>query len=252
MYDLQRASMWKRISACLFDGILLAIVSVLFAYLISVACSYDRYAAVIKEKYEVYGQEYGVDLNMPYADFESMSDETRNLLEKANQALSNDEEAVYAYGMMTQLTLLITTFGILMGFIVMEFTVPMLLGNGQTLGKKIFGIAVMTKEGVRLNGKTLFARTILGKYAIETMIPVYVLIMVFFGTIGIIAPVILIALAVTEIALLIATYEHSAIHDKIASTVAVDMGSQLIFESREELIAYKEEAHREKVRNTTY
>ena len=33
--DLQKASMWKRISAFLFDGILLSIVAVLFALVLS-------------------------------------------------------------------------------------------------------------------------------------------------------------------------------------------------------------------------
>ena len=49
IYDLQKASMWKRISAAMFDGILLGIAAVLFAWLLSLALGFDggvvRYTA---------------------------------------------------------------------------------------------------------------------------------------------------------------------------------------------------------------
>ncbi|MBQ3079504.1 MAG: RDD family protein [Clostridia bacterium] len=252
IYDLQKAGMWKRISAWLFDMILLAVVAALFGYLISTAVNYDGYAAKLNDRYSVYEAEYGVNLHMSSADYEGLSEEEKLNAENAYHALSMDDEAVYAYGMMTQLTLIITTFGILLAFIVMEFTIPMAFGNGQTLGKKIFGIALMTKEGVRVYGKTLFARTILGKFAVETMIPVYIVIMIFFGTIGILGPLILAALLLVQAVMLISTSAHSAIHDAIASTVAVDFGSQMIFDTREELIEYKNMIHAQKVQESAY
>ena len=45
IYDLQRASMWKRISAWLLDAILLCIVATLMAFLLSTALNYDKYSA---------------------------------------------------------------------------------------------------------------------------------------------------------------------------------------------------------------
>ena len=44
IYDLQRASMWKRISAWLLDAILLCIVTTLMAFLLSIALNYDSYS----------------------------------------------------------------------------------------------------------------------------------------------------------------------------------------------------------------
>ena len=52
IYDLQKATMWKRISAWLFDTILLAIVAVLCAWLVSVISGFDGYNAALAERYQ--------------------------------------------------------------------------------------------------------------------------------------------------------------------------------------------------------
>ena len=154
--------------------------------------------------------------------------------------------------MMLQLSLLIASFGILAGYGIMEFAIPLILKNGQTLGKKIFGIAVMHTSFIKISGPMLFARTILGKFAIETMVPVYILIMMFFGAIGVVGPAILILIAVLQIAVLIFTNTNSAIHDLLSKTVTVDLMSQKIFENEDELLKWKEQMHAEKAAKQTY
>ena len=57
--SLQRAGMWKRISAFLFDAILLGILAVLFAFLFSSILGYDRYVDTLNRAYETYGEKYG-------------------------------------------------------------------------------------------------------------------------------------------------------------------------------------------------
>ena len=52
IYDLQRASLWKRISAFLFDAILLGIAAVLFAWCLSAALGYDGYSDTLITKTE--------------------------------------------------------------------------------------------------------------------------------------------------------------------------------------------------------
>ena len=250
--DTQKASMWKRISAFLFDGILLTIAAVLFAWLISVAVNYDQPANRLQESYARYEAEYSVDFDMSMDAYAALTEDELANVNNAYAALSADEEAVYAYNLLMQLTLLITTFGILLAYIVLEFTVPMLFGSGQTLGKKIFGIAVMRTDSVAVNGVVMFIRTVLGKYAIETMIPVYIVIMIYFNSIGLIGAVILLGLLILQIALMAATKTNSAIHDYLATTVTVDLASQMIFKTREDMIAYKEKLHAEKVASSPY
>ena len=252
MYDLQKASMFKRISAYLFDGILLSIVAVLCMLALSAVLGYDGYSETVDAAYDKYGELYGVDLRISTSEYEKLDEEARANTQKALDALNADQESRKALNMMLQLSILIASFGILAGYGIMEFAIPLILKNGQTLGKKIFGIAVMHTSFIRISGPMLFARTILGKYAIETMVPVYILIMMFFGAIGVVGPAILILIAVLQIAVLIFTNTNSAIHDLLSKTVTVDLMSQKIFENEDELLKWKEQMHAEKAARQTY
>lgn len=252
IYDLQKASMWKRISAFLFDLILLSIVSVLFAWVLSQVLGYDGYQQRLDEAYTRVGEEYGIDLRMPLAEYNALDDAGRATLNAAYDALSADAEANRTYGMLIQLTILISSIAILLGYLTMEFAVPLKLGDGRTLGKKVFGLAVMQNDGVRLRAVGLFIRTVLGKYAVETMIPVIILMMVFWGTIGVMGPIVLFAILAVEAAVMVGTKTNAMIHDLLAATVVVDYASQMIFDTREDLIRYKEKIHAEMAAKQEY
>ena len=252
IYDLQKASMWKRISAFLFDLILLSIVSVLFAWVLSQVLGYDGYQQRLDDAYTRVGEEYGIDLRMPLAEYNALDEAGRSTLNAAYDALSADADATRTYSMLIQLTILISSIAILLGYLVMEFAVPLKLGNGRTLGKKAFGLAVMYADGVRLRAVGLFTRTVLGKYAVETMIPVIILMMVFWGTIGVIGPIVLFAILAVEAAVMVGTKTNAMIHDLLATTVVVDYASQMIFETREDMIRYKEKIHAEMAAKQEY
>lgn len=252
IYDLQKASMWKRISAFLFDVIMLSVVAVLCAWLLSVVTGFDGHYDTLTERYDHYETEFGISFDMSLSEYEAMTDAELKVLDDAYAALSRDDQAVYSYNMVVQLTLLITTIGIFMGYMLMEFMVPMLFKNGQTLGKKVFGIAVMRTEGVKINGVCLFIRTILGKYTIETMVPVLLILMIVSGSIGIVGPLVIGLIFLLNVIVMIATKTNSAIHDLLANTVTVDIASQMIFDTQADLIAYKQKVHAEKVAQSTY
>ena len=252
IYDLQRASMWKRISAWLLDAILLCIIATLMAFVLAAVTNYDSYSEQLDARYTYFEEQYGVSRNLTQEQVNAMSDEERANLAAADEAIKADEEALYAYNMMLQLIIIMTSFGILLGYVVLEFAVPMVLGNGQTIGKKVFSLGVMQQNGVRVNGVCMFIRTVLGKYAIETMIPVMMVLMLFFGTIGTVGWIIVGAIGIVQVALLITTRERCMIHDKLANTVTVDLPSQMIFKTQEDLIAYKEKVAAEKAANQVY
>lgn len=252
IYDLQRASMLKRISAWLLDTIMLVIVATLMAFLLSMLLNYDSYSDRLDARYAYYEAEYGVTRNLTQEQVDAMTPEQLDRLETASQALSEDEEALHAYGMMIQLMIVITSLSLLLAYIVTEWAVPLALGNGQTIGKKIFGIAVMRQDGVRVNGVCMFIRTVLGKFTIETMIPVMMVLMLFFGSIGAVGWLITGVILIIEIALLVTTRERCMIHDKLANTVTVDLASQMIFQSPEALLAYKEKVAAQKAAEQTY
>ena len=252
IYDLQRASMWKRISAYLFDAILLSIVAVLFAWMMSCLLGFDRYSDTLNAAYTHYGESYGVNFNLSLQEYEALSADEIEKLNTAYAAMAGDQEAVGAYNMLIQLMLLITSLGLLFAFAIMEFLIPLKLGNGQTLGKKIFGIGLMQQDGVCINGRLLFIRTILGKYTLETMIPILIVMMIWFGLLGLTGTLVLLGILLVQFLMLLLTRNRLAIHDAMSATVAVDVASQLIFPDRAAMIAYKERIHAEAAAREPY
>lgn len=250
--DLQKASIWKRASAYLFDLIVLGIVVVGIAFLLSGVLGYDRYSRTLDEAYDTYETRYGITFELTQEEFNAMPEEQRARYDEAYQALIADEEAMYAYNMVINLALVILTISILIAYAGLEYVVPLLLKNGQTLGKKIFGLCVMRTDCVRVTGLQLFVRSILGKYTIETMAPVLILVMLYFGTVGLTGTLVLGLILLLQIIALCATRNNCAIHDLLAGTVVVDFHSQRIFDSTEELVEYKKLLAAERAARQSY
>ena len=94
----------------------------------------------------------------------------------------------------------------------------------------------------------MFARTILGKFTIETMLPIMILIS-FLNSFGLLVAG---CFWVAQIVIPLATRDKTAIHDLMACTVAVDLNSQMIFDSPEEMVAYHERIHAEVAAKADY
>ena len=254
--DLQSASMWKRISAWLFDSILLVTVAVLFGLLLSALLGFDGYYDRLGQAYETYETQFGIDFELTQEAYDAMTQEEKDqyaaIYDQAYEALIADEDAMYIYNMVVNMTLLILSISILLGTLLMEFVFPLWFGNGQTLGKKIFSIGVMRADSIKLPTVQLFIRTILGKYAVETMVPVFVLILLFLGAMDVIGIAVLAGLLIAQIICLLAGRERRAIHDRLAGTVVVDIASQRIFRSSQELIDYTKKVHAERAARQDY
>lgn len=235
MTDIQKASLLKRFSAFLLDVILLVVFATGVAALMSVIIDFDKYIDLLDEtKQECV--DAGIDME--------------KLDEKSYASLTDVQKETYAkyegaLGTWFNLILLTVSLSFFFAYLVLEFLLPLLLfKNGQTVGKKVFGVGVMHVTGVRLTTFGLFVRSILGKYTIETMVPFTLIMVTLFMRVGIIPFVVLVALAIFQIILFFASKTFSFIHDAIASTVAVDMATQMIFETYDDKVKYVEEQHR--------
>ena len=249
MLDLQRANMLKRISAAIFDFILLATLAVGLMWGMSAALDYDSYSEKIYERREFYYEKYGFDES---TQFDKLTDEEKERYNAAKEEYNSDKEVMSAFQMMFNLSLIIVTFPTLLAFLILEFFVPLLFKNGQTLGKKIFGIAVMRVDGIRVNGVLMFARSILGKFTVGTMLPILAFVLTIFGILGIVGILIFGGIIFTQIVLVLFTKARTPIHDKLAQTVTVDMASQMIFDTTEELVAYKNKLQAENADKAAY
>lgn len=251
-YDLQKASLWKRIIARLFDFILMGILTVGVAFVLSAVLGYDSYSDTVSATYQRYETRYGVTFDVTQEEYDGWPEEARQNYDAAYEALVSDTEAMHAYSMVVNLTMLIASFSILLAMAALEFVVPLVLKNGQTLGKKIFGLCLVRTDCVRMNTMQLFVRTFLGKFAVETMIPVYLGLMLFWNIVGLPATVLIFAILLTQLLCVLLGRKNTAIHDHLAGTVVADYGSQMIFESTEALVEYQKRLHAEKAARQEY
>lgn len=252
IYDMQRASFLKRIPAWLLDIILLMTLATGLMAGLSYVLDVDTHSENLDAVYVKYEEKYGIDFAKTEADFTSMTEEELALYEEAAAELSKDAEAQKAFEMVMNLTLLTLSLGTLGAFLILEFLIPLWLRNGQTLGKKVFGIALMRKDGIKVTPFMMFARTVLGKYTLETMIPVLLFMMSFFGFLGLEGMLIVGVILLLQVVITFATRNKTAIHDILACTVAVDLSSQMIFNSTEEQLEYHKQIHEENAAQADY
>ena len=244
MYDVKRGSSWKRISAFLFDLIIFSIAALLFATLFSYLLHYDDRLSEYQARQSAVEERYGITFDISESEYMAYTEEQKAVYDQAFEALNADQEAVRLYVLLNNLAVLIVSFALLAGFLILEFLIPLSLREGRSLGKRIFGLCVVRQSGVRISGPVLFIRTILGKYAIETLIPAYILIMFFFGKANIFLVILFALIILSNIILFLFSRYHLALHDLIAVTVVADYETQQIFESEEakaDFIAKEEE-----------
>lgn len=250
--DIQKASLLKRLAAGIFDAMLLCVCIVGFAWMLTSVLNYSSYSTKLADYYTQYEQSYGVDLSLSESELMELSEADQQKFDEAVFAFYMDEGVMQTYHLLLNMTLLITTFSILLSLLLMEFIIPLLLKNGQTIGKKIFGIGLVRVDSVQLTPVQLFVRTILGKFTVEIMIPVYIIIMILFNSIGIVGLIVMGGILLMQLIFLIATKTNSLIHDMLAGTVAVDISSQMIFRTTADLIAYKQKIHAELAARSIY
>lgn len=252
VYDLQKAGLWKRIAAWMFDGILTAVLAVGLGFVLSLLLGYDSHSQALDAAYDRYEQEYGIVFEITQEEYEAMTDAQKLNYDAATQALTADAEAGRAFNLLVNLSLVILSVSCMVAILLWEFAIPLYFGNGQTLGKKIFGLCLVRTDCVRLNKLQLFTRTLLGKFALETMLPVYIVFLTFWGILGVTGTAILFVLAAAQLLSLVISRTNSALHDLLAGTAVVDMASQMIFRDTEELIEFQKRVAAERAARDPY
>lgn len=249
---LQKANFWKRISAYLFDIILTVTLAIGFASLLSAVVGYDKHQEQLQSYYTEYEQTYGVDFDISEEDYNKLTEDEKLKYETAADALEKDENVLATYSVIVSLSLVILSFSVLLGILSIYFIVPLFFKNGQTLGKKIFGLAVIRSNLVKVSNPVLFARTLFGMYAIETMFPLFLLAMLYFNLMGGVALITIGLLFVLQVAVLIVSKNNSSIHDLLSDTVVVEFASQRIFETQEALEEFIKEQQAIEAQNAAY
>lgn len=195
---------------------------------------------------QMYEEEFDTDLTKKAEDVaKSQLKNWYKAYEKCDKAFDKDLSYNARMTKIIAFTLMMVSLGILLSMLILEFAVPLFFKNGQTIGKKVFGVAVMHQNGVRVNTITMFIRTFLGKYAVETMVPALLILMIFTGN-GAISVIVIALLVIFEIVLFVWKKDtRPFIHDVFAKTVCVDLASQMIFDNELEMMEFKRNAYAE-------
>ncbi len=238
IFGIQRASIVKRLAAFLLDAILVVILATGCMLAVSAITGFDAKVNELDGYYDKYAKEYGLEsLDISEEDYNKLTKEQKEVYDDAFSALAKDSEAMGLYSVINTLMVTIPSIGIFIAFAVLEFTVPLILKNGQTIGKKAMALGVIRCDGVKMSTFMLFARTLLGKFTVETMLPLMLFLLNgVFGSVGLLFGALLL---IFELVLVFTTQNRTPIHDAFAQTVVIDMPTQMIFESSEALLEYK-------------
>lgn len=274
IYSIQKASLTKRISAFLFDVMMIIVVFLVCALSMSAILGYSNYTqekdmiqASILEKYNIealeekysdievanfiYYNNLSDEERVAFESNEDLPEELRKNFKDCLYEINNNEKIATLTGTMFSLFITIFSTSLLIAFIILEFIVPLIFKNGQTLGKKIFSLGVVRIDSVKVSPIVLFVRTILGKYTISTMVPL--ISFCWFTLFPSITPLFFILLILLlHIVFYFTSGTGALIHDKMAATAVVDMQTQMIFDSVEALEEYKLQVHREEAEKADY
>ena len=128
-FDLQKGSLTKRMAAWLLDCMLLLTLVVGAASALTMLLGYETHLTQLNDAYNKYQAEYGIEFQITQEEYNALPAEQRQLYDDAYQALNADEGAMYAYNMVINLSMIITSCSILIGIFIAEFVVPMILKN---------------------------------------------------------------------------------------------------------------------------
>ena len=165
--SIQKANFWKRFSAWMVDVVLTIVLSMAFALGTSSILNYDKlyneYITIVTE----YEKDFGITLNQE--EYDKLSDTDKKAYDakklEMQTALSKDEKAMKLSASITSLIFTIIGISLFLSVTVAHFILPLLMKDGKTLGKKVFGLAVVRSNAVKLTAPILFTRSLIGLFS---------------------------------------------------------------------------------------
>lgn len=230
------AAAHKRFAAFFIDLVVFILLLTGVTWIVGDIAGYNRNAELLEEKYV----EHGIYIVDEKTNEYIFCDTTQKVCQDGWVTFNKDEEACKYYDKSVELTTLILTISVFVTYAALEFVVPLLFKNGQTIGMFILKIGLVSNDGVRVNHKQMFVRFIIGKYIVATMIPIYGLIFLFFnlygGLLGLIAFASILGI---DLLMTLASPKKAGIANSISSCYACDLDTSMIYDTIEEVNAIK-------------
>jgi uncharacterized RDD family membrane protein YckC len=222
LFSIQNAGIFQRLIAFLVDAILVFFLHFTFSL------------AVISPVSNQFGyQQLVTDYNAQLVEFHlgeySLEDGSfimynMDEIDEADlQAFYDDPEAKEISTRKFIFDFVQVSVGLLLAELVVLMLMPLLLKNGQTLGKKLMRLGLVDNQGLKVKPINVVMRFLIGWFVFETALS---LIMTMF--VGLPLFILISAL----MALL--TRNKRALHDIIGSTIVVNLDKMILFETTEE------------------
>lgn len=124
--------------------------------------------------------------------------------------------------------------------LILEFILPMIFKNGQTLGMKLFNIALISKNDIKVKPIQVFVRFLFGKFIINGIVPVLGVMYIFISDgAGITGAMLLLLFLIANFACYGVGQNKTFVPDALAGCYPIDTQEQIFFDTVEELAAAK-------------
>ena len=216
---LQKAPFFKRLLALMLDWMFIVILIFTCVMPMALVLKVGEYSENFDRYYTKYEKQYGVKFDLTEEQFNAMTEEELKLYEEAYNALTSDEEANAAHDALFKRMLGSIELSILAAYLVMDVLFPLMLKNGQTLGKRVFGLAVLRSAGEPASMLTILSRTVIGKFTIQTAIPALVICSILMGSRDLFGILYVVVILAANVVLMIK--KNKTLHDILADTMVV-------------------------------
>lgn len=223
---MEKHPFMKRAFAGAIDVLLIAILTVFIAMPMSSLTGYKQARADVDSMLSSMEQAYGVRFNLTPQELQNLTEEQSRQYEAAFARFAGSEEDVKNYNRMVLGSYMTVLGSVLVAVLILELGIPLILKNGQTLGKKLMGLVVIKMEGSPADALGIIARAVLGKYLVEIAVPVFTILAIYNGNAGGRSSLMIMGLFLVQAACMGLTKERRLIHDFLSGTRVVAEDSE--------------------------
>ena len=240
IYTPTNAKLIKRLAAYMIDIITIIILFTGVLFVLSEIFNYMELSNQLEQLY--------IELGVKVADSEGKYDFCDVKNDTCKQALKvlYEHEKFYPIFNSVQNFLIYAPIGsIFVSLLVFELIMPLIFKNGQTIGMKLFNIALLSKNHIRVKPIQIFVRFLFGKFIINGIIPVIGVMYIFVSEgAGMTGAMLLLLFIIANVACYGIGQNKTLIPDALSGCFPIDLQEQIFFDTEDELIAAKAEEHR--------
>jgi len=223
---MNRHPFLKRAFAGAIDVLLIAILTVFIAMPMSKLTGFESARADVGAVSARIKEESGISADLTPQEYQNLTDEQIQKYEAGWIEYFNEEENIRTYNRMVVGSYLTVLGSILVAVLILELAIPLFLGDGQTLGKKMMGLVVIRMSGEQVDTLGIIARALLGKYLVEIAVPVFTVLAIYNGNSSGRSSFMIVGLFLAQAACMGLTRERRLIHDFLSGTRVVAAESE--------------------------